>query len=166
MKPAACVIGNDNPAISIIIDLLRTRGYQVEYYEDPTISPISSPDIDAQNGDDRYQLHILISNLEIHILNAVESVELLRVSGIQMKNVALIYKILDEKAVRRAKENNIKLFRKPFSLLQLSDWLDECEGRTPFWEKFQRLNGNNSAEHDYVRTTPNPGLQDNLQPDP
>lgn len=127
-KPRAVIFDDDAFILSMLKDFFLMRGYEVLSYSDPTAFCRISED----NGKCSYQhpcCDILITDFSMPRMNGVDFLMFQMRKGCRLdtKNKAVISGYIDENNMLRVRTIGCKFFHKPFTLIELSDWLSICE---------------------------------------
>ncbi len=118
---------DDNEAIrSMLWHVLDSRGYQVFTFPDPGMCPLHlAPG--CQCPENQACGDIIISDLDMPNVNGLEFIENQMKKGCKVKNVALMSGAWSDEDFQYAQRLGCQLFRKPFTIDEINNWLDKCE---------------------------------------
>lgn len=122
MKIRALVFEDEASVRGLLNHVLKSRGYEVVDFEDPSQCALSQNDACVNACAD-----ILISDVRMPRISGLDFVEMQRSRGCPLRNVALISGDWNTADVERAKAAGCAVIRKPFTISELTDWLDTCE---------------------------------------
>jgi len=128
VKTRKAVIVDDDPlALSYLKRVLQRRGYEVEAYADPLVTPL------YQNGGCPCSLHpncpaIILSDVDMPLVNGMELLELAMKKGCRCRNLALISgKGMEQEDLIRMAKYGTRYFTKPLELAEFNDWIDRID---------------------------------------
>ncbi len=128
MKNNKAIIIDDDPmALSYLKRVLQRRGYEVEGYADPALTPLH------QDLNCPCSLHpncpaIIISDVDMPSVNGVELLESIMKKGCRCLNLALISgKGLGHEDLTRMAKYGTRYFTKPLDLAEFNAWIDRID---------------------------------------
>ncbi len=126
MKPRAIVIDDDDACRALVSLLLEQKGYEVLSFSDPTACPVyTDPEAPCPHADACGDF--LLTDNHMPNMTGIEFIESQSRRGCKgmVKNKAVLSGSLSLGEVERAERLGCKVFRKPYVLKEVSDWLDE-----------------------------------------
>jgi len=106
--------------------ILDEMGYEVHTFSDPGICPLYHGT--GHNCLIEYPCSdIIISDINMPFENGLEFIENRLKKGCKVKFSALMSAGWNESELHRAKNVGCKIFRKPFNIEDLYNWLDDCQ---------------------------------------
>ena len=140
MKLRVFVFEDNDVLLGIIIKILQRRGHEVLGYSDPTRCPLySNPTCPCPReeacGD------ILITDNDMPGMTGLEFIRRQSLRGCKgiMGNKAVMSGGWSSENLELAKSLGCKIFRKPMSIKDLTEWLEECESRTSAERRLKTL---------------------------
>ncbi len=126
MRPRVLIFDDDELIRSLLWRVFDSRGYEVFTYQDPAACPLHV----AKGCACKQKVactDVLISDLDMPKVNGLDFVESQAAKGCLCKHIALISGGWSNESLLRAGKLGCKVFEKPFSIDQLTAWLDEIE---------------------------------------
>lgn len=102
------------------------QGYEVFTFPYPATCPLSGAS-SCQCPSEESCSDIIISDLNMPFKRGLDFLEEQLSKGCRCKNMALMSGDLDQEDIERASGLKIKLFRKPFTIKEIEEWLREIE---------------------------------------
>jgi DNA-binding response OmpR family regulator len=101
---------------------LKSEGYEVYDFPRPDLCPYY---LDQQCECEDYRLcaDVFITDLNMPGESGIDFVEKQIRNGCKVKNIAVMSADWDSPAIEHAKALGCKIFQKPFSIIELRDWL-------------------------------------------
>ena len=125
MKPRVLIF-DKNDALSITLKkILGERGYEVFTFSDRGVCPLFHSD-DHTRMSDGVCSDIIISDLYLPNINGLKSIKDRIDKGCKVKFRALISTTWSDADWQYAHKLGCRLFRKPFDLKEMLEWLDDC----------------------------------------
>jgi DNA-binding response OmpR family regulator len=130
-KPRAIIFDDDVFILNLLKDFFLMEGYEVLTFGDPA----SLCSIGGMAGDacpnSNACTDVLITDITVPGGNCLELLEHQALKGCKLdsRNKAVISDRLDERSQERFRKLGCSVFRKPFTLYSLSEWLAGCEHR-------------------------------------
>ena len=126
-KPYRILIFDDSEEIrSLLYEFFNRRGYEAFSFPNPGVCPISHEKICPCPTGEACSDFIL-SDLNMPVQQGIDFLEGQKRKGCQCKNMTLMSGDFTEKDVLRAKSIGLKLFRKPFSIKEILEWIESTE---------------------------------------
>ena len=126
MKYRALIFEDQKEIREILWALFDNRGYEVFTFPHPGLCPLSEknycPCPKAQACAD-----VIISDVEMPFKNGLDFIEEQINKGCRCKNIALMSGAFTNEHSAKAKSLGITIFKKPFQLAVLNNWLDRIE---------------------------------------
>ena len=124
------LIFDDEKGIRLLLEeIIRRRGDETVLFRDPTTFAARfgerCPCTEAHVCGD-----VAIVDINMPQMDGFEFVKVLRNGGCRLEHVAIISASWSEEERARARELGCHTIRKPFDLVDLEKWLDECERQT------------------------------------
>ncbi len=126
MKPRAIVIEDDNASRALVTMLLEQKGYEVLSFSDPTACPVyTDPETPCPHEDACGDF--LLTDNQMPNMTGLDFVESQCRRGCKgmVSNKAIFSGTWNAGELGKAEELGCKVFRKPYDLKEVSDWLDE-----------------------------------------
>jgi len=127
MRKVRTILLEDNLISQGILKyLLTARNHEVITYDNPSICPLQlTPE--CRCHDNERCTDILISDLNMPIINGLDYIKNQRMKGCKCKSVALVSSELSEEVRKKAAELSCKVFSKPYDISEIFNWLDDVE---------------------------------------
>ena len=110
----------------VLWSLFDDRGYEVFTFPHPGLCQLSEvnhcPCPEGQACSD-----VIISDVEMPFKNGMDFIEEQINKGCRCKNIALMSGAFKNKHIAKAKSLGLTLFKKPFRLADINNWLDQIE---------------------------------------
>lgn len=121
------LVFDDDPAIRKILWLLFDNlGYEIFTFPHPGLCPLSDQEIclcpEGQACSD-----IIISDVEMPVMNGLDFVADQIKKGCRCKNIALMSGDFSQAHLDKASDLGIKVFRKPFRFADVKKWVEHIE---------------------------------------
>ena len=127
MRNYRVLIFDDQKEIrQLLWSLFDDRGYEVFTFPHPAICPLSEADC-CPCPSDQSCTDIIISDVEMPFLNGLDFIEQQIGKGCRCKYIALMSGAFTDEHVAKATALGIKLFKKPFQIKEIIEWLDQVE---------------------------------------
>lgn len=135
MKIRCLVLDDNSDMHGLLQEILGPRGYDTSFYKSPVLCPVYH-NKDSCNKKERCR-EIGIFDNNMPGMTGLGFIELQLKKGCKCirGNTAIMSGDFSEEDLKKAKRLGCKIFKKPFSLEELEDWLDECEKRVAQAEK-------------------------------
>ena len=134
------LVVDDDPTICEMLNiLLSTKGHQVSTYLDPTATPIMQErETNCSRG--CHCADAMLIDYFMPNMNGLEFLKLLEERGCSAVrgNKAMITAYDTGELRQELEQLGIKCFHKPFKLLELNQWLEDCATRVVQEEEKQR----------------------------
>jgi CheY-like chemotaxis protein len=119
-KPLRVVLIDDEPTIiSLLGNVLRRHGFEVETYGSATEC------LDAHQCNSPCQQHadVILTDIDMPNVDGIEFLDLLHMRNCPCRHVALMTgSTLDDARLPKIKKRGVKLFLKPFSIMEFIGW--------------------------------------------
>jgi CheY-like chemotaxis protein len=109
--------------------LFDNRGYEVFTFPHPALCPLSEQEVCPCSSEETCA-DVILSDGNMPIKKGINFLEEQIKKGCRCKHFGLMSGEFSEEDVSRAKSLGIKLFKKPFKLAQIINWLDQIEKDT------------------------------------
>ena len=121
------LIFDDQEAIrSLLWVLFDNRGYEVFTFPHPGLCPLyKKPECPCPIKE--ACADIILSDLQMPIKTGIDFLEEQLRKGCKCKNMALMSASFTNEAISKANSLGIKLFRKPFGIEEVVEWLEKVE---------------------------------------
>ena len=131
-KQLHIIVYEDDPALGSLLSLaLRQKGHEVHTYSDPTFCP-TYRDLKSECPHTRPCADVIITDHNMPNITGLEYLSLQQTHGckLQVENKAIITgAVLNQKAKETIDSLGCKLFKKPFKLAEILQWIEECSSR-------------------------------------
>lgn len=129
-QPRVIIYDDDVFVLNMLKDFLTRRGYEVLGFNEPVICPIYEK-LAACCENAHPCADITISDFKMPRMNGIQLLEYQseRHCKIDIKNKAIISAYIDNENLKIIEEMGCAFFNKPFSLAEISGWLDGCADR-------------------------------------
>jgi DNA-binding NtrC family response regulator len=104
--------------------LFDNRGYEVFTFPNPTLCPISKEEV-CPCGDEKACSDIILSDVNMPVKNGLEFLEEQIKKGCKCNHIALMSGAFTDESVFKAKSLGVKIFKKPFKITEIINWLDQ-----------------------------------------
>jgi CheY-like chemotaxis protein len=125
VKPRVLIFEDNEILRTTLKSILDGLDYEVHVFADPSMCP----QFYASNHSCRLNdscSDIIISDVNMPIENGLDFIENRLRKGCKVKFWALMSADWNESDLQYAKKLGCKVFRKPFDLVELLDWLNDC----------------------------------------
>ena len=126
MNYRVLIFDDENQIRKILWSLFDSRGYEVFTFQNPALCPISTEKV-CQCKDEKACSDIILSDVNMPIQNGMAFLEQQVKKGCRCNHKALMSGAFTEETISKAKKLGLKIFKKPFKLTEIIDWLDEIE---------------------------------------
>ena len=127
MRKVRTIVLEDNLISQGILKyLLTARNHEVITYDNPSICPLQLTPKCRCNNNERCT-DIIISDLNMPVINGLDYIRNQRIKGCKCKSVALVSSELNPEIKKKAEELSCKVFSKPYNISEIFDWLDDVE---------------------------------------
>ena len=109
--------------------LFDNRGYEVFTFPHPALCPLSEQEVCPCSSEETCA-DVILSDGNMPIKKGINFLEEQIKKGCRCKHFGLMSGEFSEEDVSKAKSLGIKLFKKPFKLAQIINWLDQIEKDT------------------------------------
>jgi len=127
-KPRVIIYDDDAIIISVLVHFFSKRGYEVYSFNGPVVCPI------YESLTDRCEnsfpcADVMISDFEMPKMTGIELLERQAERGCKLdkRMKAIMSGYSDDELVAQCEALGYKFFQKPFTLAELSAWLNGCE---------------------------------------
>ncbi len=110
----------------ILWSLFDRRGYEVFTFPHPGACPLSEEKL-CPCAIEESCTDVILSDMNMPVKNGLDFLEEQLAKGCRCKHFALMSGDFADEDVLRAKSLGIKIFKKPFNLREITDWLDQIE---------------------------------------
>ncbi len=140
MKPRAIVIDDDEGCRNLITLILKQRGYEVVSLSDPTVCPLYDDLLAVCPHEDACG-DFLLTDQRMPKMTGLEFVETQGRRGCKgvVNKKAVLSASWTPEELEKAEELGCKVFRKPYDVKAIADWLDEQEKSIAPGRKLARL---------------------------
>jgi DNA-binding response OmpR family regulator len=125
MKPRVLIFDDNDALVVILKNILVERGYEVFTFSDRGVCPLFHT-VDHIAMSDSICADIIISDLYLPNIDGLDIIRDRINNGCKVKCRALMSTAWSEADWQYAHKLGCKLFRKPFDLKEILEWLDEC----------------------------------------
>jgi DNA-binding NtrC family response regulator len=109
--------------------LFDNRGYEVFTFPHPALCPLSEQEVCPCSSEETCA-DVILSDGNMPIKKGINFLEEQIKKGCRCKHFGLMSGEFSEEDVSKAKSLGIKIFKKPFKLAQIINWLDQIEKDT------------------------------------
>ena len=121
------LIFDDNQEIrSLFWTVFDRRGYEVFTFPHPGLCPINHVDHCLCPRNESCT-DVIMTDLEMPSLNGLDFIQQQLEKGCRCKNIALMSGNIADDLVAKARTLGMKVFKKPFTILEITEWLNEIE---------------------------------------
>jgi DNA-binding NtrC family response regulator len=126
MKIRAFVFDDDEQVRSLVSSTLLQRGYEVHDFAEPGTCPLylerECPCPESHTCGD-----IIITDIDMPDVTGLELIENQIKRSCKVRHFGVMSGTWSNSVVKHASELGCKIFKKPFGINELRDWLDQCE---------------------------------------
>jgi DNA-binding response OmpR family regulator len=126
MSYRALIFDDEKEIRNILWILFDDRGYQVFTFPHPGICPLSEEKICPCSSDEMCS-DVILSDLNMPVKKGIDFLEEQIKKGCKCKHFALMSGDFSDEDVSRAKSLGVHIFKKPFNVEEISNWLDQIE---------------------------------------
>jgi len=110
----------------ILWKLFDNRGYEVFTFPDPASCPLSEEEVCPCSSEETCT-DVILSDVNMPTKKGIDFLEEQIQKGCRCKHFALMSGVFTDGDVSKAKSLGIKIFKKPFKLKEVINWLDQIE---------------------------------------
>jgi DNA-binding NtrC family response regulator len=129
MNSRALIFDDMKEIRKILRKLFDKRGYEVFTFPNPALCPLSELEVCPCSSEEACA-DVILSDLNMPIKKGTNFLEEQIKKGCRCKHFGLMSGEFSEEDVSKAKSLGIKIFKKPFKLAQIINWLDQIEKDT------------------------------------
>jgi CheY-like chemotaxis protein len=126
MKLRAIVLDDDDLLRTLMIGVLKDRGYEVHSSPEPFLCPIFL-DSKCSCPVESHCANIIITDINMPGMTGFEFIEHQKRNGCKIQNVAMMSGGWTDEEIEHAKRLGCHIFEKPFKINEIEKWLDDCE---------------------------------------
>ena len=126
MSYRALIFDDEKEIRKILWDIFDYRGYQVFTFPHPGICPLSEEEICPCSSEETCS-DVILSDLKMPIKTGIDFLEEQIKKGCKCKHLALMSGNFSDEDISRAKSLGANIFKKPFKLKEITNWLDQIE---------------------------------------
>jgi DNA-binding response OmpR family regulator len=126
MSYRALIFDDEKEIRNILWILFDDRGYQVFTFPHPGICPLSEEKICPCSSDEMCS-DVILSDLNMPVKKGIDFLEEQIKKGCKCKHFALMSGDFSDEDVSRAKSFGVHIFKKPFNIEEITNWLDQIE---------------------------------------
>ena len=126
MKYRALIFDDMKEIRKILWKLFDKRGYEVFTFPHPALCPLSEIEVCPCSSEETCA-DVILSDLNMPIKKGTNFLEEQIKKGCRCKHFGLMSGEFSSEDVSKAKSLGIKLFKKPFKLKEVINWLDQIE---------------------------------------
>ena len=126
MSYRALIFDDEKEIRKILRTLFDYRGYQVFTFPHPGICPLSEEEICPCSSEETCS-DVILSDLKMPIKTGIDFLEEQIKKGCKCKHLALMSGNFPDEDISRAKSLGVNIFKKPFKLKEITNWLDQIE---------------------------------------
>ena len=126
MNSRALIFDDMKEIRKILRKLFDKRGYEVFTFPNPALCPLSELEVCPCSSEEACA-DVILSDLNMPIKKGTNFLEEQIKKGCRSKHYALMSGDFTDGDVSKAKSLGIKLFKKPFKLKEVINWLDQIE---------------------------------------
>ncbi|MDY7031147.1 MAG: response regulator [Thermodesulfobacteriota bacterium] len=126
MNYRALIFDDEKTIREILWSLFDDRGYEVFTFPNPGTCPLSQAELCPCLTDETCA-DLILSDMNMPIQKGLIFLEDQIEKGCKCKQLALMSGSFSEEDLSKAKSLGIKIFKKPFNLTEIHNWIDEIE---------------------------------------
>ena len=126
MKKRAIIIDDDKSIQMLFSAFLEGQGYEVIKCSEPS-SCIMCTNESCQCEENFVCADIIITDLNMPEMNGLDFIERQRKKGCKVNKFAAMSGGWSEEETNRAREMNCEIIRKPFNIMSVASWIEECQ---------------------------------------
>ena len=130
MNYRVLIFDDDKMNREMLWSLFDNRGYEVFTFPHPAICPLSEEN-QCPCPKEQACSDIIISDLQMPFKNGLVFIEEQINKGCRCKNIALMSGAIRDEHFTKAKSLGITIFKKPFRLADIINWVDQIEKNIP-----------------------------------
>lgn len=139
-RPLRIFVFDDEPAITRLFDLiLSPKGHSVHTFHDPSFCEVYQTQHQCQQ--DSPCADVIIADIMMPYMNGIDLLQLQLDRGCKLPaaNRALMSAKVDRKQKAAVKALGCHFIRKPFRLVEIKEWVDECAKRIIYDRQLDKL---------------------------
>jgi CheY-like chemotaxis protein len=126
MSYRALIFDDEAVIRKILWDLFDKRRYQVFTFPHPGICPLSEEEICPCSSGETCS-DVILSDSKMPVKKGIDFIDEQIKKGCKCKHFALMSGNFSDEDVYRAKSLGVNIFKKPFELKEITNWLDQIE---------------------------------------
>ena len=126
MSYRTLIFDDEREIRSLLWTIFDRRGYEVFTFPHPGLCPINHVD-DCPCPKEESCSDVIVTDLEMPNLNGMDFIREQLEKGCRCKNIALMSGNIADDLIATAQTLGLRFFKKPFSIIALTEWLDEIE---------------------------------------
>jgi len=148
MRPRAIIFEDDDTLRALLLNILHQRDYEVISASSPMGCPVYE-DLTALCPHEYACGDFLITDNNMPAMTGLEFVQAQEQRGCKgvVRNKAVMSACWADNELTLANSLGCKVFKKPFRISEINNWLDEREKRIPYDRKLEDLDLLSSADH-------------------
>ena len=124
MNYRVLIFDDDKEIRQMLWSLFDNREYEVFTFPNPALCPISEEEV-CPCGDRQACSDIILSDINMPIKNGLVFLEEQIKKGCRCNHFALMSGAFTDESVSKSKSLGIKIFKKPFKITEIINWLDQ-----------------------------------------
>jgi CheY-like chemotaxis protein len=126
MKLRALIFDHQSEMCEMLRSIFAQRGYEVFTYPEPGLCPLKARS-QCRCPADTVCADVILSDVQMPGGTGIDFVQALLEKGCHRPHIALMCGSWSQSDIERAARLGCKLFKKPFRLAEVSEWLDQME---------------------------------------
>jgi len=126
VKLRALIFADQSEMCELLGSVLARRGYEVFTYPEPGLCPLKARP-QCRCPADTVCADVILSDVQMPGGNGIDFVQTLLEKGCHQPHIALMSGSWSQSDIKRAARLGCKLFKKPFHLAEVNEWLDQIE---------------------------------------